>query len=179
MRGSDRRVPTLDDGTSSTTHDHPRLPAAVVGVLIFVCGAVAWLSGHPFLFPSLGPSAYLLATRPTAPESTPRRVIGGHAIGLVAGLCSYSLVAPELTLSALSTSLSVPGLRLGAAAVLAMVLTTAVMIATGLRHAPACATTLLVALGLLSTLADGVIIMLAVCLLVCVQRLLVMVESAK
>ena len=155
----------------TTTGASQQLPATVVvGVLILVCGVVAWASGYPVLFPSLGPSAHLLATRPASPESAPRRVIGGHAIGVVAGLCVHALIAPDLGLSALSTPVTAAGLRLGVAAVLSMVLTTAAMAATGVRHTPACATTLLVALGILSTPTDGVVIMVAVCLLVGTQQ---------
>jgi CBS-domain-containing membrane protein len=154
-----------------------RLPAAVIGgVLIALCGTVAWVSGHPFLVPSLGPSAYLLAARPARPASAPHRVVGGHAIGTGVGLVSYSLLAPGLTLSALPVPLSIAGLRLGSAAVLSMVLTMAAMVGTGLRHPPACATTLLVALGLLSAPTDAVIMLLAVGLLVCAQRLIMVID---
>jgi CBS-domain-containing membrane protein len=161
------------DRFSTVTHERP---VALVGVLIAVCGAVAWVSGHPFLFPSLGPSAYLLATRPASPESAPHRVIGGHAIGTVAGLVSYSLFTPTFDLSALAAPLSVAGFRFAGAAVLSMVLTTTAMSAMGVRHPPACATTLLVALGVLSTLADAVIVLLAVGLLVCTQRLVIAID---
>lgn len=162
----------------TATNASQRLPAAViVGVLILVCGGVAWASGYPVLFPSLGPSAHLLATRPASSESAPHRVVGGHAIGVVVGFCLHALIAPEFGLSALSTPFTAAGLRLGVAAVLSMVLTTAAMAATGVRHTPACATTLLVALGILSTPTDGVIIMVAVCLLVCVQQLVRTVDS--
>jgi CBS-domain-containing membrane protein len=146
-------------------------------MLILVCGTVAWASGYPVLFPSLGPSAHLLATRPASPESAPRRVVGGHAIGVIVGLGVHVLIAPNLGLSAFSVPLTAAGLRLGVAAVLSMVLTTAAMAATGVRHPPACATTLLVALGILAKPIDGVIIMVAVCLLVCVQQLIRTVDS--
>lgn len=154
-----------------------RLPAAViVGALILVCGVVAWVSGYPLVFPSLGPSAHLLTTRPASPESAPHRVVGGHAIGTVIGLCLHALIAPELGLSALSVPFSAAGLRLSVVAVLSMILTTAAMAATGFHHTPACATTLLVALGVLSTPTAGVTIMVAVCLLVCAQQLVRVVD---
>jgi CBS-domain-containing membrane protein len=159
---------------TAATHERP---VALIGVLITVCGAVAWASGHPFLFPSLGPSAYLLATRPASPESAPHRVVGGHAIGTVTGLVSYSLLAPTLGLSALAAPLSAAGLRLAGAAVLSMVLTTTAMSVMGVRHPPACATTLLVALGVFSTLADTVIVLLAVGLLVCTQQFVVAIDQ--
>jgi hypothetical protein len=31
------------------------------GLLFAVLGAVAWVTGQPFIFPSLGPSAFVLA----------------------------------------------------------------------------------------------------------------------
>lgn len=155
----------------TTTSASQRLPTpVVVGVLILVCGLVAWVSGYPVLFPSLGPSAHLLATHPDSSESAPRRVIGGHAIGVVIGLGVHTLITPDVGLSALSTPVTAAGLCLGVAAVLSMVLTTAAMAVTGLRHPPACATTLLVGLGILSQPTDGIVIMVAVCLLVCTHH---------
>ena len=44
------------------------------GLLIAVVGTLAWATGLPALFPSLGPSAFVLATRPDAAASRPQRV---------------------------------------------------------------------------------------------------------
>jgi len=60
--------------------------AAETGGLVLVPAAVAWLSGLPFVFPSLGPSASVLATRPDDPACRPRRVVGGHVVGVLTGL---------------------------------------------------------------------------------------------
>jgi CBS-domain-containing membrane protein len=67
--------------------------------LLVLTGVVAVLTGRPFLFPSLGPSAYLLATAPDAPTSQPERVIGGHLVGVVAGLVAYHLLASGLVVT--------------------------------------------------------------------------------
>ncbi|MFB6220614.1 MAG: HPP family protein [Halolamina sp.] len=138
-------------------------------LLLVVTGVVTVLTGRPFLFPSLGPSAYLLATAPTAPTSQPRNVIGGHAIGVVAGLLTYHLLASGLVVTDPASPLSLAQLRLGASAVLSVGLTTAGMVAADYRHAPACATTLIVGLGLLPSPVDGAIILAAVVLLVASQ----------
>ena len=138
----------------------------VAGVLLLVCGGAAWLTGLPALFPSLGPTAYVLVERPGAPESRPRRVLGGHTIGVVAGLVCYWVVAGSGTLTAPPPSGSLAGLRLAAAGVASVGLTSVGMLATDLRHAPACATTLIVSLGLLSTLRRGVLVIAAVAVLV-------------
>ena len=138
----------------------------VAGALVAVAGALAWVSGFPFIFPSLGPTAYLLAVRPTAPTAHPRRVVGGHAVGVVAGLVAFHLCAPEIAVTATLAPLSMAGLRIVASGVLATALTAGGMLATDLRHAPACATTLIVALGLLPTLSEATGIIAAVVVLV-------------
>lgn len=135
------------------------------GALLLLTGGVAVFSGRPFLFPSLGPSAYLLATAPGAPTSRTDQLVGGHAIGIVAGLLSYHLLASGLVVTTPVEPLAVEQLQLAASAVGSVGLTAAGMEASGYRHAPACATTLIVALGLLSGPADGLVILAAVVLL--------------
>jgi hypothetical protein len=65
---------------------------------------------------------------------------------------------------------SAAAFRLAAGGVLATLLTTVGMLTTGLTHAPACATTLIVSLGLLSSPAEVAGITVAVVLLVAVHR---------
>ena len=151
--------------------------AFVAGVLLVLLGGLAWVSGQPFLFPSLGPTAYLLAARPDEPESQPWNVVGGHVVGILAGLAAFNAVAPGLALTDPSPAFSFDALRLAVSGVLSVALTTAGMLATDYRHAPACATTLIVSLGLLPSLADGAVVAVAVVLLVAVQRALVLLES--
>ena len=149
------------------THVWPR--AGRAGALLSALGAVVWLSGLPFLFPSLGPTAYLFATRPDAPESAARRVVGGHAIGVVAGLAAFHTVGGGVGITASMGAASAAGLRLAASGVIAVALTTAGMAATDTGHAPACATTLIVGLGILSTPLQGAIMLVAVGVLVAEQ----------
>lgn len=139
------------------------------GVLVLVAGATAVATGSPFLFPSLGPSAYVLVTAPDAETTDPHRVVGGHAIGVVAGLLSYHLLARGLLVTDLPPAGSLDLTRLAVSGVVAVVATTTGMIATDLQHAPACATTLIVALGLLSTPWEGVTVVAAVAVLVAVD----------
>jgi hypothetical protein len=139
--------------------------------LLVVAGAAAWATGLPALFPSLGPTAYVLALRPGAPESRPPRVLGGHALGVLAGLACYALLVAGTTVAAPPPAGSVAGLRLTAAGVASVGLTTGAMLATDLRHAPACATTLIVSLGLLSTPREGLLVVGSVAALVAVHRL--------
>ncbi len=150
----------MDDRLGTTLH---------TGLLVAVVALAAWLSGLPMLFPSLGPSAFVLATWPRSDASTPRRVIGGHVIGVVAGLVAYHLLAGGAVVTSQPAPGSLTGLGLVASGVLATVLTAGGMLAARVRHPPACATTLIVSLGLLSTLLEGTIVVLSVVVLVVTQ----------
>jgi hypothetical protein len=139
------------------------------GVLFTVLGTVAWLSGQPFVFPSLGPSAFLLAFERRGSRERLYRVVASHAIGGVAGLLAYTLLGAGVTLTATPAPGSAAGLHLVASGVCSIVLTSWGMIATDTNHAPACATTLIVSLGLLPTPAQVGIIVASVVVLVAVH----------
>ncbi|QLH81439.1 HPP family protein [Halosimplex pelagicum] len=140
--------------------------AVHAGALLAVTGAVAWLTGTPFVFPSLGPTAYVLATRRTADRSELARVVAAHVVGVAAGLFSYRLLADGVVVTADLAPRSPALAAVVASGVLALALTSAGMVATGAIHPPACATTLIVSLGLLPTLREGLLIAVAVCVLV-------------
>ncbi|NGM68219.1 HPP family protein [Natronolimnobius sp. AArcel1] len=132
-------------------------------------GGLAWASGQPFLFPSLGPSAYLLATGDNPRAEGAYHVIGGHAVAALCGLIAYLVLADGLVVvdafdqgERFSTDVA----RLVLSGIVAMVLTTVGMLWSNTNHPAACATTLIVALGLMSTLLEAVIIVVAVALLV-------------
>ena len=75
-------------------HFPPRL---VRSLYVFVNGFVtigllallALLSRNPFVFPSLGPTAYLLFFSPLARTCSPRNTIFGHAIGIICGYGAF------------------------------------------------------------------------------------------
>jgi hypothetical protein len=140
--------------------------------LLAALGLLVVATGYPYLFPSLGPSAYALAVNPAAATSRPRRVVGGHLLGLLGGLVAYHALAGGLVVTRPPPALSVGGLRLAASAVASLGVTSAAMLVTDLRHAPACATTLIVALGLLTTPVEAGVVASAVLLLVAVDRVL-------
>jgi hypothetical protein len=150
-----------------------------VGLHFIILGLLTWLTASPFLFPSLGPSAYLLAAGEgeDAAASSPYHVIGGHLIATISGLIGYHTLAAGLTITTV-VSQSAPAtsatlVRLGGSSVIAMMLTTLGMLVTDTNHPAACATTLIVALGVLSTLLQAGYIMLAVVILVGVHELVV------
>ena len=85
--------------------------------------------------------------------------------------------AHGLTLAALSPAFSTGGLRIVASGVVSIALTVAVMSAVRANHAPACATTLIVSLGVLPGLVDGVLIMAAVTGMFLTHRLVMRVAG--
>ncbi len=156
------RIPTLVQRHDSTT---------VLGLFAFVNGViaigimsvVALVTDAPFVFPSLGPTAFLLFYTPMLPASSPRNCVIGHAIGAAAGY--LSLVAFGLTNNAPALVEGVTGGRVGAAA-LSLGLTSGVMVWLRSPHPPAGATTLIVSLGILRKPVDLLVLMVAVVLLV-------------
>src|SRR5579863_559621 len=93
---------------------HPRRPVLAIFsfangcVSIGLMAALAVLTHSPFIFPSLGPTAFLFFYTPTAPAASPRNTIVGHAIGAVVGY--FSLVVTGLTMAgpALAVGVSWP-----------------------------------------------------------------------
>lgn len=129
------------------------------GLLFMMLGVLAWGSGQPFIFPSLGPTAFILAFDRESERTQSDRVIGGHTIGGIAGLLAWTVIASGVSITATPPPFSGEGLRLATSATVSIVLTSWAMIATDTIHPPACATTLIVSLGLLSTpLRVGIIV---------------------
>jgi CBS-domain-containing membrane protein len=132
-------------------------------IAIGVMSLLALVTGEPFIFPSLGPTAFLLFYTPLLAAACPRNTIGGHAIGAAAGY--LSLVLFGLTNAAPALATSVTGARVGAAA-LSLGLTSGLMVLARVPHPPAGATTLIVSLGIFHEPRQLVILMVAVVLLV-------------
>ncbi|ELY58764.1 HPP family protein [Natronolimnohabitans innermongolicus] len=145
--------------------------SATVNVFLHfvVLGAITLVTGQPFLFPSLGPSAYLMATGEQPRAEGGYHVIGGHAVAVVCGMIAYVLVGNEVSAYVVfdrpDIAFSWELVYLMASATLAMMLTTTAMLLTKTNHAAACATTLIIALGLMGGVADAVIIVVAVAIL--------------
>jgi hypothetical protein len=65
-------------------------------MLMLAVGLVSLLLGRSFLFPSLGPSAYLQAENPAHPSTRFINTVAGHLIGLLAGLVVGVLIVAVL-----------------------------------------------------------------------------------
>lgn len=131
-------------------------------VSIGIMAAAAWATASPFVFPSLGPTAFLFFYTPTMASAAPRNTIFGHLIGASAGYLALVVFGLTESEPALSTVVTLP--RVGAAA-LSLGLTSGLMVWLRVPHPPAGATTLIVSLGILRTIPQLAVLMLAVVLL--------------
>lgn len=131
-------------------------------ISIGLMAAAALVMDEIFVFPSLGPTAFLFFYTPLVPAACPRNAIVGHAIGAACGW--LSLVLFGLTDDGAATEEGVTAARAYAAA-LSLGLTSGLMVLVGTPHPPAGATTLIVSLGILHDLDKAVVLMLAVVLL--------------
>lgn len=144
---------------------------SVLGLFAFVNGLVAigamafvaLVTREPFVFPSLGPTAFLLFYTPLLPASCPRNTLGGHAIGAAAGYLALAVFGLTDAPAALASEVTAG--RVGAAA-LSLGLTSGAMVWAGVPHPPAGATTLIVSLGILRQPGQLAVLMAAVALLV-------------
>lgn len=141
--------------------DYVWSPLAIVVMLAFV-GVLGLATGHVWLVPSLGPSAYLVAMDPGNPQSRVSNVVLGHVLGLGAGLLGVLLVGAAGAPSALDGTLAAVRVAATVVGVLALVIACLV---TGVSHAPAATTTLLVTLGAVTTRQQSLDLLIGVVLL--------------
>ncbi len=131
-------------------------------ITIALLAGVAMVSRTPFVFPSLGPTAFLFFFTPRAPAATPRHTLYGHAIGIACGWAALWLFGLEHAPAAMTVGVSAA--RVGAAA-LSLASTGALMILLKAAHPPAGATTLIISLGIVTRPFHLLVIEIAVAVL--------------
>ncbi len=128
------------------------------GFLLAIPGLAAWATGRHMIFPSLGPTAFVLGVR-GGPVARAWPVIGGHLVGVLSGMIVYHTIVYGVVLNPMPGALSWAGFRLAVGAIVALMITVAGMVVSRTPHAAACSTTLIVAMGELSRWTDGLLIM--------------------
>jgi len=114
-----------------------------IGIL---CG-LAMVFQTPFIFPSLGATAFLVFFTPTTPSASPRNTLCGHAIGIICGYAALWVTGLQHAGPAIVTEL---GWTRILATALSLATTGALMIRLNVPHPPAAATTLIVSLAWLA-----------------------------
>lgn len=112
------------------------------GVLAFL----AYWMDSPLVFPSLGPTAFLLFHRPLSQAASPRNALAGHLLSILIGWLSLALMGLTHAPPILETGVTEPRI---VAAALSIGLTSGLMILLNIPHPPAGATALIISLGLI------------------------------
>jgi CBS-domain-containing membrane protein len=123
---------------------------------------LAVITGSPFVFPSLGPTAYLFFFSPLVEAASPRNTILGHAIGLICGYAAFALTTASGPPFGIHAGVYGPRILAGA---LSLSATGALMVLLRVSHPPAGATTLIVSLGIIAQPKELIVIEVAVILL--------------
>lgn len=114
------------------------------GLAILTIGFFAWMTDLPLMFPALGPTAFILFATPTAVSAAPRSVILGHFSGMASGWLVCHLVS---TLAGGPVSVETGGWSVILSASLSLAITCGLLVRLSCVHPPACASSLVVALG--------------------------------
>lgn len=122
----------------------------VAAALVALAGVTGFLAGMPWLFPSLGPTAYLQASAPNGRESRLYNAVAGHYVSAAAALFAVWITGAY---SEPPMDIKVTGARI-AAAVIGIALGVFFDYLIRAQHAPAAATNLLVTLGLFRSAKD-------------------------
>ncbi|PYS45548.1 MAG: HPP family protein [Acidobacteria bacterium] len=117
----------------------------VGGILTLIPGLIGLVMGNAWLFPSLGPTAFLQAASPQHPSSRFYNTLVGHLSGIAAGVSAVLVLAASNEPSVLATHQLYPH-RVWASG-LAIALTLLFQLLLRANHPPAAATTLLITLG--------------------------------
>lgn len=119
------------------------------GFLILFAGIIGLIAGQPWLFPSLGPTAYLQVETPELKSAHFYNTVVGHYVGIAAGLIGIAIFSLWTSPPVLVSHQLLPA-WVGAAAIVIFLI---IIINMFLRysHPPAAATTLLVSLGAFRT----------------------------
>jgi HPP family len=138
--------------------------APVTGaLLIFVVGVLGLVAHRPWIFASLGPTAYLHAENPEHRSSRFYNTVVGHLVALGSGFFALWVLnawsAPDVMATGHLTMVRV------AASTIAIGLTVFLVLGLHASHQPAGATTLLVALGTFQSFDDAIVVIVGVVLI--------------
>ncbi len=136
------------------------LVAAVNGGLaILAIGFFAWITDLPLTFPALGPTAFILFATPTTASAAPRSIILGHFSGMATGWVVWYLMS---TVVGGPVSIQTGGLAPVVSASLALAITCGLLVRLSCPHPPACASSLIIALGGVTDWLDVLLMAVAV-----------------
>lgn len=130
--------------------------------------AIGWATRQPFIFASLGPTAYELVEQPQMRSARTYNIVVGHFVALGAGFLAIYLMsawgAPSVT-----TAHSVAPARIYCATIAAGITTIATLLLRASQPA-SLSTTLLVSLGSMQTRQDAIAIIVGVLIIAAIGQ---------
>jgi CBS domain-containing membrane protein len=146
-------------------HHFPARPvwAVFVGIncviAMSILSALAMLLHTSFVFPSLGPTAYLLFFTPRSPAASPKHAVCGHLIALICGWSALWITGLAHAAPVTAEGVNTPRVL---AAAISLGATGMLMILLNIGHPPAGATTLIVSLGFITQFPHLIVVEAAV-----------------
>jgi CBS domain-containing membrane protein len=129
---------------------------------IALSGVLAWALDEPLVFPSLGATAFLFFETPMAEVASVRNTLIGHTVATVVAFFWLSVFGLVGDPSAIDTSFTSERV---ACVALSLACTGGFLRLLRAAHPPAGATTVIVALGLLTTVSELAVLLAGVLLL--------------
>lgn len=133
------------------------------GALILAIASIGWAARFPFLFVSVGATAYEQIEKPELESSRPYNVIVGHLVGFAAGFCALWVMHAWGSPKVASAGF-VAGTRIWTATI-AVALTTLGTLLLRASQPAAPATSLVIALGSMETRRDAIAIVIGILLI--------------
>jgi hypothetical protein len=121
------------------------LRSVLGGLLVLLAGGLGYITGNLWLFPSLGPSIFMMVGSPHLKASSLYNVTVGHLVGIISGYTLAIITGAAYVPSALAVGY----LQLShvVASCIAIALVILINIFLKASHPPAVATTFLITLG--------------------------------
>ena len=129
---------------------------------MIILGTAAHLTSWALIFPSLGPTIFLLFYAPSSAMSAPRNAIAAHIAGALIGWACFAVLLFLDPSASLLPQTALP--RIIAAAV-ALGICGILMSFSGIVHPPAASTTLIAGLGMINSLITVLFMAISVILL--------------
>jgi CBS-domain-containing membrane protein len=118
------------------------------GELVLLAGLFSLFLRQPWLFPSLGPTAFIQAHRPASSVARLYNTLVGHLIGIAAGFACVFIAGAADAPSVMTVGHA--QLPRVCASALAVALTMLLQVTLRAYHPPAAATTLIISLGVIA-----------------------------
>jgi hypothetical protein len=142
------RMPSNPHVNRNRIAPHRAIQVIVALILIVIIGELSFMFHMPLLFAAVGPTTITVVSRPSLKQNRPISIVSTHYFGMAVALALLFLFhlygAPSVLVAGFTqTRVLVAALAIG--------ITTIFEEETPLYHPPAAATTLLVALGIMTS----------------------------